>query len=75
MLHRSADPTLDGEYAESQMSAVVWALATVGDDTFSEAVARQPDAVKCAVARDLANLWNRYGLHYPKTQSVLQPYT
>ena len=75
LLRRSADATLDGERAESQTSAVVWALATVGDDAFSQAVRRQSEAVKRAVGRDIEDLWRRYGLHYPKTESVLQPYT
>ena len=75
LLRRSADPTLDGEYAEGQTSAVVWALASVGDDRFSRAIGRQPEEVKRAVARDVVALWRRYGLHYPKTQRVLQPYT
>ncbi len=75
LLRRSADPTLDGEYAEAQISAVVWALVSVGDDTFGQAVGRQPASVKRAVARDVSELWRRYGLHYPKTERVLQPYT
>jgi hypothetical protein len=75
LLRRSADPTLDGEYAEAQTASVVWALVFVGDERFSQAVAREPDEVKRAVARDVENLWRRHGLHYPKTQRVLQPYT
>jgi len=31
LLRRSADPSLDGEYAEGQTASVVWALVFVGD--------------------------------------------
>jgi len=75
LLRRSADPSLDGEYAEGQTASVVWALVFVGDDRFSHAVAREPEEVKRAVARDVSDLWRRHGLRYPKTQRVLQPYT
>jgi hypothetical protein len=75
LLRASADPTLDGEAAEAQMSKVVVALASVGDDRFSQALAQQPDGVKRAVARHVSDLWRRYGLRYPETQDLLQPYT
>ena len=74
LLRASADPTLDGERAESQASRVAVALASVGDDRFSRALSRQPAGVKRAVARELHYMWTRYQMHYPKTQRVLQPY-
>ena len=75
LLRASADPTLDGEDAEAQTSRVVLALASVGDEAFAQSVANQPESVRRVIARDVAPLWRRYGLHYPRTQSVLQPYT
>ena len=75
VLRASDDPTLDGEYAEAQMSRVAVALASTGDDMFSQVLARQPESVKRAVARDLSFLWQRVRPQYPKTQRVLQPYT
>jgi len=75
LLRRSTDPTLDGDTAEGETAALVWALATVGDGIFSQALARQSEAVKRAVARDVSYLWTHFKLHYPKTERVLQPYT
>ena len=75
LLRASADPTLDGERAESQASRVAVAVASVGDDRFSQALSRQPASVKRAVARDIHYMWTRYHMHYPKTERVLQPYT
>ena len=75
LLRASADPTLDGARAEMQASRVVVALASIGDDLFSQALMRQSTPVKRAVAREIVYLWSRDGLHYPKTQAVLQPYT
>ena len=75
LLRASADPTADGARAEMQASRVAVALASVGDDTFSQALVRQSASVKHAVAREIVSLWSRYGLHYPKTRAVLQPYT
>jgi len=73
LLRASADPTLDGERAESQASRVAVALASVGDDRFSEALSRHPASVKRAVARDIHYMWKRYHMHYPKTERALQP--
>jgi len=75
LLRASADPTLDGERAESQASRVAVALASVGDDRFSQALSRQPASVKRAVAREIHYMWTRYHMHYPKTERVLPPYT
>jgi hypothetical protein len=74
LLRASADPTLDGERAESQASRVAVALASVGDDSFSQALSHQPASVKRAVAREIHYMWTQHHLHYPKTQRVLQPY-
>ena len=75
LLRASADPTLDGERAESQASRVAVALTSVGDDRFFSALSRQPASVKRAVAREIQYMWTRHHLHYPKTERVLQPYT
>ena len=75
LLRTSADPTLDGGRAESQASRVAVALASVGDDRFSQALSRQPGNLQRAVAREIHYLWTRYHMHYPKTERVLQPYT
>jgi hypothetical protein len=74
LLRASADPTLDGERAESQASRVAVALASVGDERFSQALSHQPGSVKHAVAREIHYMWTEHHLHYPKTQRVLQPY-
>jgi hypothetical protein len=73
LLRASADPTLDGERAESQASRVAVALTSVGDDRFSLALSRQPASVKRAVAHEIHYMWTRHHLHYPKTERVLQP--
>ena len=75
LLQASDNPTLDGEGAEAQMSRVVVALAAAGDDVFSQVLASQSESVKRAVAREVSSLWQRFGLHYPKTERVLRPYT
>ena len=72
LLASSADPTLDGERAELQASAVAVALAAIGDARFAHSLSRQTEAVRHAVARDISLLWRRYGLHYPRTQSLLE---
>src|SRR5215471_5361902 len=66
LLHASADPMLDGERAESQASRVAVALASMGDDRFSQALSRQSASVKRAVAREIHYMWTRYHMHYPK---------
>ena len=75
LLRRSADPTLDGGNAEQQASRVAVALAAVGDDQFSQILAYQHPNVKRAVAREVRYLWTNHGLHYPKTEALLRPYT
>ena len=75
LLRASADPTLDGERAESQASRVAVALASVGDDRFSQALSPQGASVKRAVAGFIHYMWTQYHMHYPKTERVLKPYT
>ena len=74
LLRASVDPTLDGEYAEAQASRVAVALTSVGDRRFSEAILRQSDTVKQAVAREVMYLWTRHKLDYPLTVRALRPY-
>lgn len=70
LMDRSADPTLDGEYAEGQSSDVAVALATVGDEHFSATLVTRSREVQVAVIRDLRYMWTHYGLHHPKTQAI-----
>ena len=72
LLRASADPTLDGERAESQASRVAVALASVGDDRFSQALSPQGASVKRAVAGFIHYMWTQYHMHYPKTERVLK---
>ena len=72
LLRRSGDPALDGEYAEAQASRLAVALASVGDKKFAEALSSQSTEVKRMVGLFISPLWTRYGLHYPRTQAVLQ---
>lgn len=72
LLFRSADPTLDGEYAEGQMSTVVIALAVIGDEKFAAALSRQSPEVLRAVSHDISYLWTKFELSYPRTQALLQ---
>ena len=72
LLASSADPTLDGESAELQSSAVAVALAVVGDERFALSLSRQTKSVRDAVARDISPLWMCYGLNYPRAQSLLE---
>jgi hypothetical protein len=75
LLRASADPTLDGAQAEQQASRVAVALAVVGDEKFSQVLARQPSKVKRAVAYEIRYMWINGGLHYPRTEALLGPYT
>jgi len=75
LLRASADPTLDGERAESQASRVAVALASLGDDRFSQALSPLGASVKRAVAGFIHYMWTQYHMHYPKTERVLKPYT
>ena len=75
-LFRASDnPTLDGEAAELQTARVAIALASVGDERFSQALSHHSASIKRAVARHIQHMWTLYHLHYPKTERVLQPYT
>ena len=69
-MDRSADPSLDGERAEGQSSAVAAALATVGDERFSATLATRSREVQAAVIGDVRYMWTHYGLHHPKTQAI-----
>jgi hypothetical protein len=73
-LRRSADPTLDGKYAESQKSSIAIALASVGDDRFADVLWRESDDVQRAVYRDISPLWTDFGLQYPKTEALLHKF-
>jgi hypothetical protein len=75
-LFRASDnPTLDGEAAELQTARVAIALASVGDERFSQAFSHHSASIKQAVARNIEHMWTLYHLYYPKTQRVLRPYT
>ena len=63
-----------GRDAEAQASRVAVALTSVGDRRFSEAILRQSDTVKQAVAREVMYLWTRHKLDYPLTVRALRPY-
>jgi hypothetical protein len=70
-LRKSADPTLDGKYAEAQTSTVAIALASVGDDRFADVLSHESDDVRRAVYREISPLWTDFGLQYPKTEALL----
>lgn len=70
LMDSSADPSLDGERAEGQSSAVAVALASVGDERFSAALATRTPEVRAAVANDVRYLWTHYKLRHPKTQAI-----
>jgi hypothetical protein len=75
LLRASADVTLKGERGDAQESRLAVALAFVGDDTFAEALAQQPETVRHAVACYISDLCFLYGLHYPKTKELLRAHT
>ena len=70
LMDRSADPSLDGEHAEGQSSAVAVALVTVGDQRFAIALMSRSTDVQNAVIGDVEYMWMHYGLDYPKTQAI-----
>ena len=70
LMDRSADPTLDGEYAEGQSSAVAVALATVGDERFATTLATRSREVQVAVIRSVSYMWTHYRLDHPQTQVI-----
>jgi hypothetical protein len=69
-MDRSADPTLDGEYAEGQTTAILVALATVGDEHFAATLATRSHEVQVAVLRSCSFMWRTYPLDHPKTQAI-----
>jgi hypothetical protein len=75
LLRASADVTLKGERGDAQESRLAVALAVLGDDTFAEAVAQQPQTVRSAVACYMSDLCFLSGLHYPKTKELLRAHT
>ncbi len=70
LMDRSADPSLDGEYAEGQSSAVAVALATVGDKYFATVLATRSAEVQSAVIGNVRYMWTHYKLQYPMTQAI-----
>ena len=70
LMDRSTDPTLDGEYAEGQASALAVALATVGDELFAKTLATRNRDVQAAVIRYIDYMWTHYKLRYPRTQAI-----
>ncbi len=70
LMDRSADPTLDGEYAEGQASSVAVALATVGDEHFASTLATRSEEAQSAVIGDVSYMWRHYNLRYPMTQAI-----
>lgn len=70
LMDRSADPTLDGEYAEGQWSVVAAALATVGDERFANTLATRSREVQVAVIGSVRYMWTHYQLHHPQTQAI-----
>lgn len=75
LFRASANPNLDGEDAEAQMSRVVTALASVGDELFADVLSHESESVQRAVNRDVSSLWTHSGLHYPKTEALLDKFT
>src|SRR5438046_7123481 len=59
LLRASADPTLDGERAESQASRGAVALGSVGEERCSQALAHQAGSGKRATARESDDMWRR----------------
>lgn len=59
-----------GEDGESHASALALALATLGDQDFSEVLSVQTPQVQRIVTRNIDGLWKRYGLSYPLTQGI-----
>ena len=70
LMDRSADPTLDGEYSEGQTTAILVALATVGDERFAETLATRSHEVQGAVLRSCRFMWRTYPLDHPKAQAI-----
>ena len=75
LFRASADSTTPGFGSDAQASRLAVALASAGVETFANALARQPEAIRHAVACYLTDLWFPYGLHYPKTKELLRPHT
>ena len=72
LLAASADPTLDGERAEVQASAVAVALTVVGDQRFAHSLSQQPATVRHRVGAWISDLWTHHQLRYPQTQALLK---
>jgi hypothetical protein len=70
LMDRSADPTLDGEYAEGQTTAILVALANVGDKRFAATLATRSHEVQVAVLGSCRFMWRTYPLSHPKTQAI-----
>jgi hypothetical protein len=74
LMDRSADPTLDGEYAEGQTTAILVALATVGDERFAATLATRSHEVQVAVLGSCRFMWRTYPLDHPKTQAIAEKF-
>ena len=70
LMDRSADPTLDGEYAEGQTTAILVALATVGDERFAATLATRSHEVQISVLGSCSFMWRTYPIDHPKTQAI-----
>ena len=70
LMDRSGDPSLDGEYAEAQMSAVAVALVTAGDDRFANILKQRSPEVQRAVILHVRYLWTHNHLSYPLTMAL-----
>jgi len=73
-LRKSADPTLDGKYAEAQKSSIAIALASAGDDRFADVLSHESNDVQRAVYQEISPLWTDFGLRYPKTEALLHKF-
>lgn len=70
-IRKSADTSLDGEYAEAHSSRLVLLLAASGDERFAKLLSLEESSTRAATGRYVSSLWDFYGLHYPVTEHVL----
>jgi hypothetical protein len=67
---KAGNDDLDGENAEGLTSALAFAIASTGDQHFSELLARESQETQRRVIREIRCLWEADSLSYPHTEEI-----
>ena len=70
LMDKSTDPGLDGEYATGHSSALVLALADLGDHKFATILRTRSSEVRESVGYFISSAWEYNRLEYPETMAI-----